>query len=129
MALFCALPVIAHLQLPNSQLESAPGSYCSLNGVFKAGKCVCDSGWTGSNCATLALAPFSSNASASANIGINISGVPTWGGGGVFEDGQWHLLVGARAIDPPNHNNSLAGYPCDSKIIRVVSAGADPQGE
>lgn len=126
MALFFSL---ASLQLANSQMVSAQGSYCSLNGVFEAGKCVCDSGWTGQNCATLALVPFSSNVSNAGDIGINISGVPTWGGGGVFEDGRWHLLVGARAVDPPNHNNSLAGYPCDSKIIRVVSAGADPLGE
>ena len=44
----------------------------------------------------------------------------------MFEDGHWHLIVGARAVASPN--DTLTDYPCDSKIVRAVSAGSDPAG-
>eukprot|EP00729_Bicosta_minor_P014653 gene14653-23843_t len=113
---------------------------CGLNGNYhtpkrkhiKAG-CVCDSGWMGPSCSVLNLAlmqplkqQHGQQLSQQQVPGVDLPNQPTWGGGAVFEDGKWHFLVGARAVD--RRNNSLDGYPCDSKIIRAVSATSDPSG-
>ena len=103
---------------------------CSLNGVYDTlnRRCECDSGWKGETCSILSLAPAPPPKNPSKGVvpGVAVPDVPTWGGGAAFEDGKWHLLVGSLAIN--KHNNSVAGYPCNSKIIRVVSEGSDPLG-
>ena len=103
---------------------------CSLNGIYDASKqnCKCDPGWKGDMCSILSLAPAPPPKFPSRGIvpGVAVPDVPTWGGGATFEGGKWHLLVGSLAIN--KHNNSLAGYPCNSKIIRVISDGPDPLG-
>ena len=94
---------------------------CSLNGAFSDGVCHCDAGWRGPTCAELDVLPAQPGAH-----GLGDRARPTWGGSAVFEAGRWHLIVGSRAV--PFANNSLDDYPCDSKIVRAVSEGADPAG-
>ena len=112
------------------QNNAKDGIDCSLNGVYDTlnRKCECDSGWKGETCSILSLAPAPPPKNPSKGVvpGVAVPDVPTWGGGAAFEDGKWHLLVGSLAIN--KHNNSVAGYPCNSKIIRVVSKGPDPLG-
>eukprot|EP00040_Diaphanoeca_grandis_P019234 m.101357 g.101357 ORF g.101357 m.101357 type:complete len:436 (-) comp27326_c1_seq2:120-1427(-) len=94
---------------------------CGLNGIFKGATCTCDQGWTGNQCSMLDLAPASVSA-----FGVYDELNPTWGGGAVFEGGNWHMLVGSRAL--ANTNDTITDYPCDSKIVRAVSQGKDPTG-
>ena len=114
------------LQLTLEVLAGQPAAPdpCSLNGVYNATAqtCACDAGWRGSACAVLDVLP----ATPPASYGLHNASTPTWGGGAVFEGGRWHLIVGSRAIDFAN--NTLADYPCDSRIVRAVSSGADPVG-
>ena len=114
------------LQLTLEVLAGQPAAPdpCSLNGVHNATAqtCACDAGWRGSACAVLDVLP----ATPPASYGLHNASTPTWGGGAVFEGGRWHLIVGSRAIDFAN--NTLADYPCDSRIVRAVSSGADPVG-
>ena len=103
---------------------------CSLNGDYNfiTLKCECFQGWKGDSCETLSLVPVDPllyNESGG-TPGVAIPDNPTWGGGAAFEGGKWHLIVGARAVDM--HNNTQSDYPCDSKIIHVVSDGPDPLG-
>ena len=47
--------------------------------------------------------------------------------------GRWHLIVGSRAQDvllPDGSGTDYTktDYPCDSRIIRAVSADKDPAG-
>ena len=97
---------------------------CALNGAPdpSSGVCRCDAGWKGHRCAELNVLP----AFADGRYGLHDHKAPTWGGGAVFEDGHWHLIVGARAIASPD--DSITDYPCDSKIVRAVSAGSDVTG-
>jgi len=103
---------------------------CSLNGLYNPAtkSCKCHKPWKGVNCAELHLAPVESNQYTAKGItpGVNIPGLPTWGGGAKFEEGRWHLIVGARAVNL--HNNTLEDYPCNSKIVLVTSTGSDPKG-
>ena len=93
---------------------------CALNGVpdEATGICKCDPGWKGTRCAELNVQPAPSDG----RYGLHAHATPTWGGGAVFEDGHWHLIVGARAVASPN--DAITDYPCDSKIVRAVSAGS-----
>ena len=121
---------------------------CSLNGHHVEGKgCVCDPGWRGDRCAELDIPPASPKA-----FGFYDKKVPSWGGGAVFSEvrshkgiiehildpnkkfqGRWHLIVGSRAQDVPLPDDSgtdytKTDYPCDSRIVRAISAGTDPAG-
>lgn len=98
-------------------------NHCGLNGELNAssGRCECDVGWRGSSCSEIDLLPASPAA-----FGLVDDQIPTWGGGAVFEDGHWHLIVGARAV--ASSNDTLTDYPCDSKIVRAASSGSDPAG-
>lgn len=140
-AFFCVLAAQFICGADNARVNthaSAGMPACGLNGNYhtpkrkhiKAG-CVCDSGWMGPSCSVLNLAlmqplkqQHGQQLSQQQVPGVDLPNQPTWGGGAVFEDGKWHFLVGARAVD--RRNNSLDGYPCDSKIIRAVSATSDP---
>ena len=97
---------------------------CALNGAPdpSTGICYCDAGWQGNRCAELDVLPAPSDG----RYGLHDPSIPTWGGGAVFENGHWHLIVGARAI--ASANDSITDYPCDSKIVRAVSAGSDVAG-
>jgi hypothetical protein len=97
---------------------------CALNGAPdpSTGVCRCDAGWKGHRCAELNVLTALSDG----RYGLHDPKTPTWGGGAVFEDGHWHLIVGARAISSPD--DSITDYPCDSKIVRAVSAGSDVTG-
>eukprot|EP01043_Picozoa_sp_COSAG02_P059923 COSAG02_NODE_7727_length_2873_cov_6.172275_1_plen_200_part_00 len=97
---------------------------CALNGAPdpSTGICNCDAGWHGNRCAELDVVPVPSDG----RYGLHDPSIPTWGGGAVFEDGHWHLIVGARAI--ASTNDSITDYPCDSKIVRAVSSGSDVAG-
>ena len=107
---------------PPSGPPAGPREACALNGELRSGRCVCDAGWTGERCSTLDVRPVPSDG----RYGLHDPAVPTWGGGAVWEAGRWHLIVGARAV--ASANDSVTDYPCDSKIVRAVSAGSDPAG-
>ena len=124
------------------------GKECSLNGQWQGSRCDCDPGWKGDSCSILDLAPADPLAH-----GCAVQSVPTWGGGAVYTDGRWHLIVGSRAQDWPlpggGTNDTKTDYvsfahnaharampmltlassqPCDSRIVRAVSKGSDPAG-
>lgn len=97
---------------------------CGLNGApDKTGVCVCHPGWKGAHCSIVSLSAASPSA-----YGLANASTPTWGGGAVFDPQTrlWHLIVGARAIPFPD--DLQTDYPCDSKIVRAVSASDDPAG-
>ena len=79
---------------------------------------VCDDGWKGDNCNELDLKPISSS------FGL-VSTTPTWGGAAIpfpsqGRERKWHLIVGSRAVK--ELDDSKEDYPCDSRIVRAVSA-------
>lgn len=98
---------------------------CSLNGVVEGGACRCDQGWTGDRCARLDLAPANPQPSLH---GLANTSTPTWGGTAVWEatTSRWHLIVGSRAVWKAS--DVATDYPCDSRIIRATSHGANPAG-
>ncbi len=120
---------VVHEILNTGILQSLPQKAtgreaCALNGAPdpSTGICKCNAGWKGLRCAELDVLPVPSDG----RYGLHDPAIPTWGGGAVFEDGHWHLIVGARAI--ASANDSITDYPCDSKIVRAVSAGLDVAG-
>lgn len=97
---------------------------CGLNGVFIDRMCRCDAGWRGASCSELDLVPASPVA-----FGHQDTQQPTWGGTAIFEADRWHMIVGALA--EPKTDNATEwkdDYPCNSKILRLVSSGLDPAG-
>jgi hypothetical protein len=105
---------------------AALSQHCSLNGRYDLarGLCDCDAGWKGPSCAQLDLLPASPTA-----YGLHFDATPTWGGTAVFDKNQqrWSLIVGSRA-SAADGNDSKTDYPCDSRIVRAVSHGADAAG-
>ena len=86
---------------------------CSLNGDIVNGKCQCDPGWKGLNCTFLKLGPVSKS-----TPGYYNKSLPTWSGADIFYDqNEYHLIVGAKAID----NTSDDLYLCNSNIVHLTS--------
>ncbi len=119
------LYVVVGFMNPHKEVYSISES-CGLNGFFENKTCICDAGWKGDHCHQINLLPVRAKFEKNELPGANIPNIPTWGGGAVFENDHWHLVVGSRAVNM--HNNTLEGYPCDSQIIRVSSVGKDAQG-
>ena len=78
------------------------GLDCSLNGVCPStggGSCVCDPGWSGPQCATLALGPVAPSQGKYAGGVYAMEGGPfattSWGGNAIFDNATelWHLCV------------------------------------
>jgi len=103
-----------------SSLAAQTAAFCGLNGVFMGDRCQCDFGWRGEFRSELSLVPASPSV-----YGLRDE-TPTWGGTALFEAGHWHLIVGSLAVQ--TGNLSLNDYPCNSKIVRAMSAGEDPAG-
>ena len=122
LALALVLALAAAAAAPRTDVPASPS--CALNGAPDpdTGRCACFGGWTGPRCAELAVLPAPSDG----RFGLHAASTPTWGGGAVFEAGHWHLIVGARAV--ASANDTKTDYPCDSKIVRAVSAGSDVTG-
>lgn len=120
------LLVFSSISIRSDAITTLPEE-CSLNGVYNpyTFSCECNKGWKGDTCGVIALAPAPHTAR-DISPGVAIPGVPTWGGGAMYEDERWHLIVGSRAVNM--HNNTLEDYQCDSRIIRVTSVGDDPLG-
>lgn len=84
---------------------------CSLNGNCVAGKCVCDSAWSGSKqCDVLVFDPSPKNS------GYHNSTEASWGGNVIFSDGKYHMFVAQFANSCP-----LAYWGSSSTIVRAES--------
>ena len=85
---------------PEAPAREGQRAACALNGAPDAtGRCVCDPGWRGPRCAALDVRPAA--AEGGGLFGLRDTARPTWGGGGVLEDGRWHLIVGPGQSAPP----------------------------
>lgn len=69
---------------------------CSLNGVCKAGRCICDAPWGGSTCGTLEFTE--KEATGAYGMGVPFA-VTSWGGNAVRRGDTWHLYVTEMAGD------------------------------
>ena len=80
-----------------AETDSGPADLegaCSLNGFLAGGRCVCDKGWTGSDCGALKLGPTADNRVDAGRIyPPSASKTSSWGGGVVQRDGKFHLYV------------------------------------
>ena len=92
----------------STQCDAADPNRCFGNGECMAGSCYCDIGWRGIYCSQLDLLP-----ARRAAPGLpRDSRMPTWGGSGVFEDGRWQFLTGAKlynlSLSPPFYDEWAA---------------------
>eukprot|EP00041_Stephanoeca_diplocostata_P018125 m.377693 g.377693 ORF g.377693 m.377693 type:complete len:396 (+) comp20926_c2_seq11:178-1365(+) len=108
--LFVLLPFMS-LAFP-SPAQSADTS-CSLLGTKVDGKCVCDPGWKGEDCATMDLAPV---AAISGYINHTYA---SWGGRPLFANGKWHLFATEITLQCP-----LILFMNNSQVIHAVSSQA-----
>ncbi len=96
---------------------------CMGNGQCYDGACVCDSGWKGSSCSVLDLAPVrdASPGWRSDQVGWR----PSWGGGAIFENDKWHLIAGVKD-DLTDEAPDSFGDNCG--VYRLESTGSDVGG-
>jgi hypothetical protein len=87
---------------------------CSLNGKCdtRTAKCICERGWTGSDCSTLNLLPPANNTGY-----VPANGSSSWGGSVVKgHDGKYHMFVSQFA----NKCGCDVWYP-NSQIVHTIS--------
>jgi hypothetical protein len=85
---------------------------CKLNGVCRAGACVCNKGWTSDDCSQLnfgAFVPLVSGYGVAPNH-------TTWGGNVLFDGALYHMYV-AEMIN----NCSLTTWGTNSRCVHAVS--------
>ena len=112
-------PALLLLAPAASLVAAACPLHCSLNGrCSSGGACVCDPGWTASDCRSLALLPLAEPAQ-QAYCHYNDS---TWGGSVIRGgDGTYHLFFSEMS-----NNCSLHDY---GRVSRIAHATASqPQG-
>ena len=87
---------------------------CSLLGTCaSSGKCVCDPGWTGDDCARADLLPYRPT-----DGYINHSAA-SWGGRPIFFGGKWHLFATEIAQKCP-----LILFMNNSMVVRATATEA-----
>ena len=94
---------------------------CVLNGMCKAGSCVCDPGWRGAKCNQL-------NLKAPDRLGPHgyyNGSMPTWGGDIIYENGAYHAFLTAKGYTTPPRDESDS-YLCNTAIVRLE--GSSPAG-
>ena len=108
----CALfRMVAAIALQTGECASPLGS-CSLNGACTSGGvCVCDAGWTSSNCSVLDLAP------APAAFNAYETNFSSWGGNAIKDPstGHYHLFFSEMAL------NGLHSFKNVSQLTTAVS--------
>ena len=87
---------------------------CVLNGVCKAGRCVCDPGWQGEKCNQLKLKP----PNRLEPHGYYNGSTPTWGGDVIYENWLYHAFVTAKGFTTPPLDESDV-YGCNTAIARL----------
>ena len=90
---------------------------CSLLGACVSGACVCDAGFQGPACSSLAVVPGSSALGYhNATPGVGAS----WGANAIFVDGLWHAFIAELT-----HNCTLNQYGSNSQVIHATSPSLD----
>jgi hypothetical protein len=96
-----------------SALACATDDDCSLLGACVAGACVCDAGFTGAACSTLAVLPGPSSLGYhNSTPGVGAS----WGANAIFVDGLWHAFIAEMS-----KNCTLNDYGSNSQIIHATA--------
>eukprot|EP00040_Diaphanoeca_grandis_P016733 m.86708 g.86708 ORF g.86708 m.86708 type:complete len:403 (-) comp25991_c0_seq2:154-1362(-) len=91
---------------------------CSLNGVERDGKCVCDVQWSGDDCERLRLLPAKPNAGFQPNGKLDI--YSSWGSSVVQVDGTYHMFAAVM-----QNGCGLDAWRPNSAIGHATSALAD----
>jgi hypothetical protein len=93
-----------------------------LNGKCASGACACDTGWVGTRCETLDLAPVDRTV-----LGFNpVQGgknMSSWGGSVQQVNGTWHMW----AVMMANHCG-ISSYLMNSGVVHAVSTSGDVAG-
>lgn len=92
---------------------------CSRSSARAGGKCVCDPGWTGPDCAAAALRPYDDVA----HLGYVNATRASWGGRPVRVGGEWHLFATEIAARCP-----LILFMNNSMVIQAQSTTGSPAG-
>jgi len=93
-------------------LGCSNGDDCWTNGECVSGKCVCDKGWTGSDCSLLDLG----KAIVGGAYGYSPN-VSSWGGNEILIDGTYHLYVSEMVNDC-----GLCTWHTNSRIVHATSS-------
>ena len=77
-------PTTSDGSLETKQTRCQSDMDCSLNGVCSAGKCACDSAWTGATCASFNFVP------GNVSSGYRVMNDPKWGNLSSWGGGGWY---------------------------------------